>query len=414
VECYKKNVLVQYNMQRNYKSHVKNAAGNPTHSKLGGLAFPKELVEIRGPRKNLASFLDEVRHSTSNIIRNQKSAVITHSRAAQSHNKYMVPVRTIRTIINNLNPPRNLLPARFDSWRNAGAGVQGRAIIVNVLPAQVEDMRAMKRSLSDVLTGEPLPSQKSFLIVFKFSGVSKKYLWEHGSRNTKAKVSKLISGAQREAAMLLLARKNAQTKPALLNCRSVPVPNLYFAGYKPELASFVIAMSLAQGDTVLTVLKNRFLATKTWELNAEEFAAIEKAVLHLWSLGICHCDLHESNIMLDILRGKATIIDLGHAVAIPDRFRSLVRKRVLQVILLKQGHAGSAFDDLWFTDGIGAFAEAALLPQQNLNPITQEPIQEYNSDGDFLRKMYFYVRPTQLPNIPKARMKAWACGPRQK
>jgi serine/threonine protein kinase len=163
-----------------------------------------------------------------------------------------------------------------------------------------------------------------------------------------------------------------------------------------------------------TTLEERFRSTVVWKLNAEEFVAIEKAVLQLWSLGICHCDLHGSNILLDTMRCKATIIDLGLAVAIPRRFRSLVRKRVLQVILLKQGHAGSAFDDLWFTDGIGAFAEAALLPQQNLNPITQEPIQEYNSDGDFLRKMYFYVRPTQLPNIPKARMKAWACGPRQK
>jgi hypothetical protein len=161
-------------------------------------------------------------------------------------------VRTVR-VINNINPVQNLSPAKFNSWRNAGAGVQGRAIIVNVRPNQVPDMHAMKMSLSDVLTGEPFPSNQPFSIVFKLSAI--------------------------------------------------------------------------------------------------EFVAIEKAVLQLWSLGICHCDLHDSNIMLDTL--------------------------------------------------------SALMPHQNLNPITHAPIREYNSDGDFLRRMYFYVNPRELPKIPKANNAWW-------
>lgn len=87
------------------------------------------------------------------------------------------------------------------------------------------------------------------------------------------------------------------------------VPCLCYAG-------ILFAGGHAHGIQVMTKAPGVHLAD-LGRLTLEQYVIVEKALVTLWYLGFAHGDLHGSNIFLDPLTEKCTLIDFGMAQVIP-------------------------------------------------------------------------------------------------
>lgn len=113
------------------------------------------------------------------------------------------------------------------------------------------------------------------------------------------------------------------------------IPPLYAGGVFKEknskTLSFVIVMGKGEG------------VHPTGMLTADMYLGIEKAVCAMWLNGVLHADLHKNNILWDPLRNKATIIDFGFAVVLPDQVTKDIKMNLAAAILAKVRSLGEIF-----------------------------------------------------------------------
>ena len=166
---------------------------------------------------------------------------------------------------------------------------------------------------------------------------------------------------------------------------NVIVPRLYF-GCLIELAGkwwFTTVMAMAAGAPL-----NKYL--RSTPLTAAIFAAVEKAVYSLWILGVAHADFHPGNIMYDPKTQRATILDLGFAVKLPDHIVQQVR-----------GTAAVTNDaSLVYDNWISKYVSSVIYTRGGAHQYAW-----FNPDGRVLSFLYNNI--SNKTELVAARIKVW-------
>lgn len=206
----------------------------------------------------------------------------------------------------------------------------------------------------------------------------------------------------------------AQSKPTKLRNGRVfdakaHAPTLYYAAYLETLDVFVIIESVAPGKPIWkkdTRQPSSATGMAFRRLPAKAIAAIEKALLSLWSIGIVHRDLTPGNILYDSWRNKATIIDFASAIQfVPGTVPQTAVQQLLE---------NTAYINLTGVDAIKRF----------YNPLNPGALQSLKREHEFVPGMYhnanlwqhhitktYYGKPK---NLEKRRREAWARPPPRK
>jgi hypothetical protein len=312
----------------------------------------------------------------------------------QSTEKHPGHILYSRGSIFNVKHENLLTGGNHDSTENIGSGAYGRVILIKTTKNNIKQLKLLKQSLLHGIQGSMDIPQGDWVVIkltgYGFGSRSNSNPNSNSNSNSFSNTLLLekIDTGYNESNMLLHALKQFKNIPS-------PVPTLYFAGLqRAPVTTWITVMSLAPGDTLYDYRKRS-------SLTADDFARIEKAVLLLWAHGgISHMDMHDDNVLYD---GRtATIVDLGFAVALPEKLKMLAASRIRQVIMGGPRPSRRTLDDLWFKDGLGGFAEAAFHKKFPSFEYTW-----YNSDGQFLRRLLSNVHPDDIKNIPDARIRAW-------
>lgn len=134
---------------------------------------------------------------------------------------------------------------------------------------------------------------------------------------------------------------------------------------------------------------------------AEVFVAVERALVSLWLAGVAHADVHRGNVMYDPVSGKATIIDFGFGVLLPEATR--VELAGLVGAMVERGV--KSLGEAWAPVSKGG---AGL--RRFTNRIQAMRGQDgYGPDNRGLAKMYNRLPAREKKRVPDVRRRAWGC-----
>lgn len=108
-------------------------------------------------------------------------------------------------------------------------------------------------------------------------------------------------------------------------------PYMYFAGIDTKHGIGII---------ISKWLDIRPLPDMIDTMDRETYDALESIIVRIWSLGICHMDLHLNNICMD-MNGTITFVDWGHAAFLPEQVAENMRK------LLRQSYTSPIHESIW-------------------------------------------------------------------
>ena len=169
------------------------------------------------------------------------------------------------------------------------------------------------------------------------------------------------------------------------------IPPLYAGGVFREKTSeapvFVIVMGIGDG------------AHPTQFLTADMYLGFEKAACAMWLHGVLHADLHEQNILWDAVRKRATIIDFGFAIMLPQHLTKAIETSLAAAIDAKARSLGEIFRPK------SPFHVPGLLDHSN-GVLKGRDYSWYHANSTSLTHMFSRV--IDVANLPARRQALWA------
>lgn len=176
------------------------------------------------------------------------------------------------------------------------------------------------------------------------------------------------------------------------------IPQFFFSGVVVDVRGRTYTYNVMSnaGDRNL----RKWLDEHGGRLSAQEYVQVERAACSLWLNGVVHGDLHRNNIMYDPATKRATIIDFGMCVILPQPMSRDVKARVAQGI----------------EEGVRSLAEIFRSPNRSRYGLNLQRyvarehsfsrgILWHNPDYTLITQLYNRVRDPE--NVPEQRAFVW-------